>query len=158
VGDLAPTQTERDVLEHGHVREQRVALEHRVDGSLEGSQLRDILTADEHVTGRRVFQPRHEPQGRGFATARRPEEGEERARRNRQIEVLDRRESGESLLDADEFEVRAFFGEVAHGGHTQAPRSTDWNSALYRCSSAASRLRKTCELASVASLGKMFWS
>src|SRR5690606_10978878 len=130
ISDLAPTQPERDILEHRHVREERVALKDRVDRPLERTESRHIFAADEHLPGRGVFEPRDEPKGRGLATARRPEQREERARRNRQIEVLDRGEPRKTLLDADEVEVRTAFGESARGGHRQAPRPTDWNSAL----------------------------
>ena len=50
--DTAALETERDVLDDRHVRKERVALEHRVDGPLVGPSARHIPTADEDAAGR----------------------------------------------------------------------------------------------------------
>ena len=126
VGDAAALEPERHVGEHRHVREQRVALEHRVDGALVGLARRDVLAADQDAAGRGLLEPRDESQRRGLAAAGRAEQGEERPGGDREVEVLDRREPGEPLRDADQFEVGPRL--VERSGH-QAPIRTDWNSA-----------------------------
>src|SRR6185312_15649606 len=120
VGDATPAKAEGHVVEHGHVREQRVALEHRVDLALVWLERRHILAADENGALCWLLEPRDESQSRRLATARRPEKREERAGRNRQVEPLDRGESWESLADSHELEVCPAFGE-GPGCHGSGP-------------------------------------
>jgi hypothetical protein len=127
VVDPAALQPECDVLDDRHVREERVALEHRVDGTSIRLGVRDVLAADQDATGCRFLESGDQAQRRRLAAARGAEQGEERSGRDRQIEVLDRGESREPLRDADELEVRSGLREA--GRHCQAPRRTLWNAA-----------------------------
>jgi hypothetical protein len=104
LGATAP-QAEGDVLEHRHVREQRVALEDRVDRTPERRHARHVVVADEHAPRRRFLEPRNDAQGRRLAAARRTEQSEERTRRDGQVQFFDRREAGEPLADVVESEV-----------------------------------------------------
>jgi len=49
-------QAEADVLGHGHVREQGVALEHRVDRALERRQRADVLAVEEDHAAARMLE------------------------------------------------------------------------------------------------------
>ena len=128
VVDLATPQAEGDVLEDRHVREQRVALEDRVDRPLE--RLRGVTSLPPMRMRPAVgsSRPGDESQRRRLAAARRAEQGEERPGGDREVEILDGGESGEPLGDADELEVGARLGERCPCRH-QTPSSTFWNSA-----------------------------
>ena len=89
VGDLALAQAETDVVEHAEVREQRVALEHRVHLALVGAGGRDVVLAEEDLAGGGLLQPGDHPQGGGLAAAGRAEESEERAARHQEVEAGD---------------------------------------------------------------------
>src|SRR5690606_31603585 len=115
---------------------------------------RDVLAADEDAPRGGLLEPRDEAQGGGLAASRRAQQGEERARRDHQVEVLDRREARKALRDTDQFEVSTRF--VARPGH-QAPISTDWNSAPKDCSSAGVRVRNCLTCDSVSAFGKISW-
>ena len=96
--DLAPAQAEGDVFEDRHVREQRVALEHRVHRALVRLLVGDVLAADQDAAGRRLLEPGHQAQRRGLAAAGRAEQGEERPGRDHQVQVFDRGEPGKPLV------------------------------------------------------------
>jgi hypothetical protein len=127
VVDPPALEAERDVLEDRHVREERIRLEHGVDGSLVGLRRRDVLPADEDPAGGRLLEPCDESQRRGLPAARRAEQCEERAGGDGEIERVDRGESGVLLADPDQLEVGAALGEGS--GRHQMPSSTFWNSA-----------------------------
>ncbi|MNL24761.1 hypothetical protein D3C87_1462090 [compost metagenome] len=62
-------KTEGQVLGDGHVREQRVMLEHRVDRALKGRAVGDVFAVEQNLAFGREFEPGDHPQERGFATA-----------------------------------------------------------------------------------------
>jgi hypothetical protein len=103
--DPTSTQAERDVLLDGQVGEQRVGLEHGVDGALVGPQVGDVVLADEDAPGGRVLETRRHPQARGLAAPGGAEEREERALGHRQVEVVDGDEVAELLGDPFEPEI-----------------------------------------------------
>ena len=156
VVDPPALQPERHVVDDRHVREQGVALEDRVDRAFVRTGVGDVASSDEDATLRRLLEPRHEAERRGLAATRRAEQGEEGSGRDREVEFLDRGEPGEALLDADQFEVCASFGEFANR-HGQDPSRIRWNSAWYFCSSAGVSVRKMLDCDSVSSLGKISW-
>ena len=55
-------ETESDVRRDGHVREQRIGLEHHVDGPLVRRDVGHVLTVDEDATGGRRLEPRQHAQ------------------------------------------------------------------------------------------------
>src|SRR5688572_21483437 len=116
----------------------------------------DVGAADEDAALRRFLESGDEPEGGGLSATRGPEQREEGTRGDREVELLDRRESGEPLLDADELEVGTTLGEFANR-HVHDPNRMLWNSDWYFCSSAPLSERKTKALESVSSLGKISW-
>ena len=67
-------QTERDVVGNGLVREQGVALEHRVDRALLWWDTAHFHTVDAHRAVLDVLEAADEPQGRGLAAPLRAEQ------------------------------------------------------------------------------------
>ncbi len=126
IRDPSAPQSERDVLDHGHVRKQRIALEHRVDRTLVGLHGRHVLPADQDAPCRGIFESRDEAERRGLSASRRAEQREERPGRNEQIELFDRGEAGKDLADPLELQIRAGLGECSRS-HRQAPRPTASN-------------------------------
>ena len=104
---LAAAQAEGDVLEDVEVREQRVALEDRVDRPPVGLGVGDVLARQRDRAGRRRLEAGDHPQRRGLAAARRAEEGEERAGGYVEVERLHRREVRELLGQLAQLEARA---------------------------------------------------
>jgi hypothetical protein len=64
---------ERDVLEHVHVAEQRVVLEHEPDAALARGPVRDVLVAEPHAARLGELEPRDDPEQRGLARSGRAE-------------------------------------------------------------------------------------
>ena len=120
VADPAPAQPERHVLEHGHVREQRVALEDRVDRPLVRLEVRHILAADEDAALGGLLEPGDQPQRRRLAAAGGAEQREERSGRNGQVELFDGGEAWKALRDPDQLEVCPALGE-GPGCHGSGP-------------------------------------
>ena len=91
LGDVAHAQGIGDVVEHRHVRPDRVGLEHHAElaqvGRHEqaGRRIAHHAAADHDRAGVVALQARHHAQGRGLAAARRAQQGDELA-------VLDRRD------------------------------------------------------------------
>ena len=78
-GDALDLQAVGDVVQHAHVGEQRVVLEHRVDVALVGRQAGGLRPVDADGAGRRLLEAGDQPQAGGLARAGRPEHGEELA-------------------------------------------------------------------------------
>ena len=109
VGPLAARlrlEAEREVLVHGHVREDRVVLEDEADVALADRDLRHRPLVEEHLAGGRRLEPRdHVHRGR-LATARGPEQRGERSVRNLEVEVVDGVQRPEVLGEAAEGDRR----------------------------------------------------
>ncbi len=97
--DLLALEPERHVLLHRAVREERVALEHRVGRPLEGGPARHVLAVEQHAALRRLLEAGDHPQRGGLATARRAQHREELAARDVQVHRAHRREVAEALRD-----------------------------------------------------------
>ncbi|MNM42719.1 hypothetical protein D3C81_535640 [compost metagenome] len=94
VADVAFVQTahgqrERQVLGDRHVREQRVILEHHADVTLVRRHVVDGAPGQQDFTRSRCFETGEHHQAGGLAGAGRPEQGEEFAFANVQVEVFD---------------------------------------------------------------------
>ena len=85
-----------DVVEHGHVREQRVVLEDRVDVALERRPPRDVDAAELDAPAVGQLEAGDQPQRRRLARAGRPEHREELARARRRGRRRRRRRSRRS--------------------------------------------------------------
>ena len=167
--DAPPAQPEGDVLGDVQVREERVRLEDGVHRPLVRRQIGDVLVAEEDRAGGRLLKPGDHAERGGLATARRAEQGEERALRDGQFERVDGGEGAVRLADPGEADVAAG-GAVCHGwgprvlrgkGGTlirgraaQDPMSLE-NFCSYAVSSASLSERKEWDFAVIARSGRM---
>jgi ABC-type ATPase involved in cell division len=99
-------QGKGDVSRDRHVREERVALEHRVDGSPFGRRVLEVDAVEHDGAGIGQVESGNHSQERGLAAARRPEQREKLARVDRKADVIDRNEVAEASGDVADFEQR----------------------------------------------------
>jgi hypothetical protein len=99
LADPAHAQPVRDVLEHAHVREERVVLEDGVDVALEGCRARDVATGELHRAAGRLLEAGHETQHRGLARPGRSEHREELAVGDLEVDAVDGTDVAEVLLE-----------------------------------------------------------
>ena len=90
LAQLAVAQAERDVIEHGQEREQRVALEDGVDVALVRRSAGNVHVVKQDPAGGRLLEPGDQPQRGGLPAAGRAEQGEELAAGNREVDLVDR--------------------------------------------------------------------
>ena len=90
VGAIEATHRQRktQVFSHGHVREQRVVLKHHADVALVRRHVVDSAARELDLARSRGFKPRQHHQAGGFARPGRPEQGQELAFANVQVEVF----------------------------------------------------------------------
>src|SRR5581483_1057783 len=100
LGDLLHAQAVVDVLLDGHVREERVVLEHRVHVALVRCQARDVAPAEQDPAPRRRLEARDHAKARRLARARGPEHGEELALAHLEIVDVDGDHVPEVLVHA----------------------------------------------------------
>ncbi len=112
--DPTVAQRELDVPAHGHVRVERVALEHHGHVSVAGLDVGDVGAGDGH--GARVghVEPGDHAQRGGLAASRRPEQHEELPVGHVQIQAVHRDDVTKALGDATE-DHRSLTGRSAHG-------------------------------------------
>ena len=104
--DLADLEREGDILVDRHVREQRVVLEHHADVALVRRRVVDRPTVEHDLAVRDALEAGEHHQAGGLARAGRPEQGQELAARDVQVEVAhDQRLAVIGLLDVDETDV-----------------------------------------------------
>ena len=94
------------VLEHTHVRIQRVALEHHGQIALAGRGFGDVAPIERHTAGVGLLQPGNQAQQRGFAAARRADENHKFAALDFQVDALDDAQRAKLFLNAAQLEVR----------------------------------------------------
>ncbi len=87
---LLQPQTERHVLVHGHVRVERVVLEHHRDVPVLWRHVVDQLVADIDLARGRFLQTGNHPQGRGLAAARWADQHDELAVADVEVDAGDR--------------------------------------------------------------------
>ena len=90
----------------GHVREDRVVLEHEADVALPGRQVADRVAVEVHLAARRRLEAGDHVHGRRLAAAGGPEQRDERAVAAIEIEVLDGLHVAEVLRQAFEPDLR----------------------------------------------------
>ena len=100
------------VLRHGQVREQRVALEDRVDRTPVGRRAGEIAAVEQDASLGRGFEAADHLERRRLAAAGRPEQREELARGDPQVDAVDGDRGAVHLAEARQFE-RAARGRVA---------------------------------------------
>ncbi len=139
--DLLPLEPEGHVVGHGHVREQRVALEDGVGGALEGRQPDLVGALDQHLPARRLLEAGDHAQSRRLAAAARPEHREELAAGDLQVDVVDRREVAEALRDRAQGDALLAGGGLARHAYLDPPAIAGAGSSSRMLGSATSRLR-----------------
>ncbi|ABA50513.1 hypothetical protein BURPS1710b_1039 [Burkholderia pseudomallei 1710b] len=80
-------QAERHVVVERHVRIERVRLEHHRDAALRARHVVDLRAVDQQLAARNLLEPRDHPHQRGFAAAARPDEHDELAVDDVEIDV-----------------------------------------------------------------------
>src|SRR5438045_3125294 len=105
-----PTHAERDVLEHGQMRKQRVGLEDGVDVALVRRQAAHLALAEIDLAFGRLLEAADHPQRRRLAAAGGSEKREEAARLDLEAEIVDRDDVLEPLRHAGEPHI----GGAAH--------------------------------------------
>ena len=96
-----------DVLAHVHVREQGVVLEHRVDVTVVGGQVRDVAALEEYGARRRHLEAGDHAQDRRLARARGAEHGEELAVADDEVHRVDGDDVTELLAEVHELDAGA---------------------------------------------------
>ena len=100
LGGLAQLQAERHVVEHGHVRIQRVVLEHHRDIAILRSNVVNQLVADIQFAVGDFFQAGNHAQGGGLAAAGRADQNDKFLVLDVEVEVADSRHAaGVHLVD-----------------------------------------------------------
>ena len=87
------------------MREQRVRLENRVHIPLVGRQVRHVCAADSDLAFVRALEARNQPERRRLAAARRPEQGQELAVPDSEVETVDGGDLVETLGHTAQFDV-----------------------------------------------------
>jgi hypothetical protein len=99
-------------LRHRQVGKQRIGLEHHTDIALVGLEPGDVLAGDDDLAGARLLEAGDHTQHRRLAAARWPEEGDEFARLDVEVEILDHGGEAEGfshMLDGEERLGHGFF-------------------------------------------------
>jgi hypothetical protein len=97
-------QREGDVLSDGHVRVERIRLEHHRQLPLRRRLVGDVAPVDDDLTRGRVLEPGDQPQKRGLAAARGADEHHELAVLDIEVELRDDRRRAEGLVDVAELD------------------------------------------------------
>jgi hypothetical protein len=82
---MAHLQAEGDVVAHGHVREQRVALEHHTQATAGGLSVGDVTPVEQNLPAAHVDETGDHLQGGGLAASRGAEQGNELAFFHRKV-------------------------------------------------------------------------
>ncbi len=108
---LAHGEAEGDIVEHRHVAEERIVLEHEADAALARIDPEHALSFDPDVARIRPFEPGDDAQKRRLARARGPEQSQELAAVDRQADALQGDEAVEVLgyVDGIDAHICAFF-------------------------------------------------
>src|ERR1700731_3403067 len=109
-GTFPPRQhahAKRDVLEHRHVPKQRVMLEHKTDLALADADRAGVLAMEQHLAGVRSLQPRDYPQQRRLARSRKPQQRDQLAGFDMQVDIVNRDEVAELFADVLELDTHA---------------------------------------------------
>jgi hypothetical protein len=110
LGGLGQPERIADVLAHRHVGVERVALEHHGDVAVLGREVGDVAAADGDGAGGHLLEPGDHAEQRGLAAARRPDQHQQLAVGDVEVDGVDGRDRAVVDLGgvAD--------GDVSHGG------------------------------------------
>ena len=115
-GELLALRAERHVLRDGHVREQRVGLEHHVRVAFVGRQARGVRTVHQDPALGRGLEAGEHPQRRRLAAPARPQQREELPASHVEADAVDGDDLAEALHDVVEGQCDAVAGAVLHNG------------------------------------------
>src|SRR5439155_5943777 len=111
---------DEDVLEGGHVLEEADVLERAADAALGDRMWRlagDVLAVEDDPAGRRLVDAGQHVEERRLAGAVRPDQRDDRAARDREVDVVRRDETAELLPDLlRDQKVVAFAAVLTHAG------------------------------------------
>ncbi len=106
-GQATRLQAEADIAGDGEMRKQRVVLEHDADVAPVRRRAGDVATRQfDARPASGAVQPGDQAQQGGLAAARRPQQRDEFAARDRQIDAIEHGRGAEALGDAANVEVR----------------------------------------------------
>jgi len=97
------------VLERGHVLEETDVLERAADAALGERMWRlsgQVIAGEDHAAGRRLVHAREHVEERRLAGAVRPDEADDRADGNGEVDVVDRDEAAELLAQRERMQER----------------------------------------------------
>ena len=123
-----------NVVRDVHVRKERVVLEHGIDVALEGRNVGDVDTVEQHLPAVRVIEARDQPQTGRLAGAGRAQKREKLARRDRErdaVEGDDRAEGPGRLTQFDRRRGRSPFPLIRH--RTFASQAEKGERPPFRC-------------------------
>ena len=103
-------QAEGHVVEHRHVPEQRVVLEHEADLALAHVLVGRVLAVEQDAAVGRVLEAGDDAQQRRLAAARRAEQRDELAGRELEADIVERDEVAERLADVADFDAHGASG------------------------------------------------
>jgi hypothetical protein len=132
-------QAEGDVLEHGHVPEQRVVLEDEADAAVAGVDGGRVLAVEEHLAGVGLLQPRDDAQQAGLARTRGAQQGDELAGRKLHAHVAQGLEGAEALVDVAGLDAHVVSGAVSLRRDSSSRRAR--HSTRFFSSSVATAMR-----------------
>src|SRR5690606_35065620 len=110
---LAQLEGEGHVVEHGHVRPQRVVLEHHGRGAALRWQVRDVPAVDHDLAHVGSEEPGDDAQGGGLAAARRAEQAHQLPAVDLEVEVVDDAASAQVLGDARQVQAHRIWNPSA---------------------------------------------
>ena len=113
LGRLRVPQAEGHVVEHRQEREQRVALEHRVDVAPVRRHRGHVGAVEQDPAGGRLLEPGYQPERGRLTAAGGPEQREELAARYRQVDVVDRGAVPEMLGQSRELDTASGHGVIS---------------------------------------------
>ncbi len=92
-------QAEGDIVEHGHMPEQGIVLEHEADPAVARRDIGGVAAIEHHLAGIGEFQAGQDPQQRGLARTRRAQQRDQLAFLDPERHVAERGKAAEGLMD-----------------------------------------------------------
>ena len=112
--ELAHLEAEGHVVEHAHVRVERVVLEHHGDVAVHRRQVVDHLAVDGDEPRADRLEPGDHPERRGLAAAGRPDEDHELLVEDLQVEVPDGVDAFVELVDVLQDDLSHSLSTASH--------------------------------------------
>jgi len=113
LGNLAQFEREGDVLENGHVRPERVVLEHHRARTFLGAEASHVATGYDDRPAVRCEESRDHAKSRRLATAGWPEQRDKLALVHREVEIVDDRAPPEHLIQTGNLQTETRVGATA---------------------------------------------